>query len=247
MRYKKRVYIYIWGFHFWYNGEILHSVCFKSSQLKKTYLKVRWVVVPWCLGAARALSWACIYEGLKVEEIQTMPGKESAWGVPQSPRGDGRVSLENGDLTRENGDLSRENEDLMGYNWKIRENSQLKRNGYFFDLPRIIPRWTVNQTPCQYEIIWNPQLNGRICLNKGKLASDILDLQFVVSLCDPKHSDSSRWSYTELMVDQCGISYKTQGYYIILMLQITGGPLHKDYSWQLTNLQDTLGVPKNRT
>jgi len=63
----------------------------------------------------------------------------------------GRVSLENWDLTRENvdltrenGDLSRENVDLMGYNWKIGENSQLKRNGYFFDLPRIIPQRTVD-------------------------------------------------------------------------------------------------------
>lgn len=25
----------------------------------------------------RALSWACLYEGLKVEEVQTMPGKDT--------------------------------------------------------------------------------------------------------------------------------------------------------------------------
>ena len=52
-------------------------VLLSHKAVGKFYCRVSFLSIP-----VRALSWACAYEGLQVEEIQTMPGKETDTGIP---------------------------------------------------------------------------------------------------------------------------------------------------------------------
>ena len=65
---------HIWLCHYFGNPLF---VLLSHKAVGKFYCRVSFLSIP-----VRALSWACAYEGLQVEEIQTMPGKETDMGIP---------------------------------------------------------------------------------------------------------------------------------------------------------------------